>query len=178
MKQPVKTGRPAGLSPLLAGGIVVGLLGLSALIGRRNAPDPSHPAIRRWYRRLDKPGFTPPDAAFGAVWPVLETGMAVGGYRLMRQEPSPRRNASIGLWIVTTAMIGGWTQLFFRERALASSAVASGAMLATTTAYIATTHKVDRVAQATAVPLMGWLAFATVLATRVWQRNTPHDAPR
>jgi tryptophan-rich sensory protein len=172
MSQP-DASRHAGLSPLLAGGIVVGVLGLSALIGRRNAPDASHPGIRNWYRRLDKPGFTPPDAAFGAVWPVLETGMAVGGYRLLRHEASPRRNASIGLWLVTTAMIGGWTEIFFRKRALAGSAVTSGAMLATTAGYVATTHKVDRVAQATAVPLLGWLAFAAVLATRVWQRNPP-----
>ncbi|MDO6415363.1 TspO/MBR family protein [Sphingomonas sp. BIUV-7] len=162
-----------GLSPLVAGGIVVGILGLSALIGRRNAPAPSHPGIRTWYRHLDKPGFTPPDAVFGAVWPVLETGMAVGGYRLLRRAPSPGRNASIGLWLATSAMIGGWTEIFFRERALATSALASGAMLATTAAYVATTNKVDRVAQATAIPLLGWLAFATVLATRVWQRNPP-----
>lgn len=161
----------AGLSPLLAGGIVVAVLGLSALIGRRNAPDAAHPEIKRWYRHLDKPGFTPPDAVFGAVWPVLEASMAFGGYRLLRHEASPRRNASIGLWLVTTAMIGGWTEIFFKERALAGSAIASGAMFATTSAYVATTHKVDKVAQASAIPLVGWLAFATVLATRVWQRN-------
>jgi len=170
--------RATGMSPLLAGGIVVGVLGLSALVGRRNAPDPSHPVIRNWYRRLDKPAFTPPDAVFGAVWPMLETGMAVGGYRLLRREPSARRSASVGLWLVTTGMIGGWTELFFRERALASSAAASGAMLATTAAYVATTHKVDRVAQATAVPLLGWLAFATALAMRIWQRNPTAGAPR
>jgi tryptophan-rich sensory protein len=170
--------RSSGLSPLVAGGIVVGVLGLSALIGRRNAPDTSHPGIRNWYQRLDKPDFTPPDAVFGAVWPVLETGMAVGGYHLLRREPSPDRNASIALWLVTTTMIGGWTQIFFRERSLAGSAAASGAMLATTAAYVATTHKVDRVAQATALPLLGWLAFATVLATRVWQRNTPAGPAR
>ncbi|RYZ95062.1 MAG: tryptophan-rich sensory protein, partial [Moraxellaceae bacterium] len=41
-----------------------------------NAPDPSHPGTRRWYNRLDKPGFTPPDAVFGAVWPLLENILA------------------------------------------------------------------------------------------------------
>ena len=163
--------RSKGMSPLAAGGIVMGVLGLSALIGRRNAPDPSHPGIRKWYRHLDKPGFTPPDAVFGVVWPMLETGMAVGGYRLLRRESSRERNAAVGLWLVTTAMIGGWTEIFFRKRALAASATASGAMLATTAAYVTTTHKVDRVAQAAAVPLLGWLGFATVMATRVWQRN-------
>lgn len=157
---------------VLAGGLVFGVLGLSALIGRRNAPDAEHPAIRRWYRRLDKPGFTPPDAAFGLVWPALETAMAVGGYRLLRSEQSPRRNASIVLWLFTTGMIGGWSHLFFRERALGASAAASGAMLATASAYVTTTGKVDRIAQAMGVPLVGWLGFATVLATSVWRRNT------
>ena len=166
-----------GLSPLLAGGIVLGVLGLSAALGRRNAPDPSHPTIRRWYKRLDKPDFTPPDAVFGAVWPALETGLAVGGYRLMRQPAAPRRNLSIVLWLLNTAMIGGWTQIFFRERALGGSAVASATMLATGTAYAATAGKVDRVAQATAIPFVAWLGFATLLAERIWQRNPTPRLP-
>lgn len=161
----------SGLSPLLAGGIVLGVLGLSAALGRRNAPGPSHPTIQRWYKRLDKLDFTPPDAVFGAVWPVLETGLAVGGYRVMREPVSPRRNLSIALWLLNTAMIGGWTQVFFRERALRGSAVASATMLATATAYAETAGKVDRVAQATAIPFVSWLGFATLLAEQIWQRN-------
>lgn len=161
----------AGLSPLLAGGIVCGVLGVSAVIGRRNAPDPSHPTIRRWYKRLDKPSFTPPDAVFGAVWPVLETGLAAGGYRLLRRPATPRRNAAVALWLLNTAMVDGWTQLFFHKRALGTSAVASGAMLATSGVYVAAAGKVDRVAQATAIPFAAWLGFATILAERIWQRN-------
>jgi benzodiazapine receptor len=163
--------RRNGLSPILAGGVVIGALAMSAAVGRRNAPDRSHPAIRKWYRALKKPAFTPPDAVFGAVWPLLETGMAVGGYRLLRQPHSGRRDASVALWLATTGLIGGWTQLFFRRRALAESAVASGVMLATASSYVAATHKVDRVAQLSALPLVTWLGFATLLATRVWQRN-------
>ncbi len=165
--EPAKT----GLSPLLALGIVGAVLGVSALVGRRNAPDPSHPGIRRWYRRLDKPDFTPPDAAFGAVWPVLETGLAVGGYRLLREPAGPMRNAAVGAWLVNSAMVGGWTQLFFRERQLGASAAASGAMIATGTAYVVTAAKVDRPAAALGVPFVAWLGFATLLATRIWQDN-------
>ena len=58
---------PDGLPRLAALATVGVVLGASAFVGRRNAPDPSHPGIRRWYQRLDKPGYTPPDAAFGAV---------------------------------------------------------------------------------------------------------------
>ncbi|MBE2991418.1 tryptophan-rich sensory protein [Sphingomonas sp. CFBP 13603] len=162
---------PGGLSPLLALGAVGVVLGASAIVGRRNAPDPSHPGIRRWYRRLDKPGFTPPDAAFGAVWPVLETGLAVGGYRLLRQPSGATRNAAVGLWLLNTAMVGGWTQLFFREKRLGTSAVVSGAMVASSAAYVATAAKVDKPAAAVGLPFVAWLGFATLLAERIWRDN-------
>jgi tryptophan-rich sensory protein len=165
---------PTGLSPLLALGAVGLVLGASAVVGRRNAPDPSHPRIRRWYRRLDKPGFTPPDAAFGAVWPVLETGLAVGGYRLLRQPFGRTRNAAVGLWLLNTAMVGGWTQLFFREKRLGASAAASGAMVATGAAYVATAARVDRTAATVAVPFVAWLGFATLLAERI-RRDNPEE---
>ncbi|TXC71237.1 FAD-binding monooxygenase [Sphingomonas ginsenosidivorax] len=164
-----------GLSPILALGAVGALLGASALIGRRNAPDPSHPGIRRWYRRLDKPGFTPPDAAFGAVWPVLGTGLAVGGYRLLRRPAGDARNAAVGLWLLNTAMVGGWTQLFFREKRLGASVAASGAMVVAGAAYVAAAARVDRPAAATAVPFVAWLGFATILAERIWRDNPAED---
>ncbi len=160
-----------GLSPLLALGAVGVILGASALVGRRNAPDPSHPAIRRWYRRLEKPGFTPSDAVFGVVWPVLETGLAVGGYRLLRQPSGRARNAAVGLWLANTAMVGGWTELFFRQKRLGASTAASGAMVATSAAYVATAAQADRPAAALAVPFVAWLGFATLLADRIRRDN-------
>lgn len=160
-----------GVSPLIALGVVGAVLGVSAIVGRRNAPDPSHPGIRRWYRRLDKPGYTPPDAAFGAVWPVLETGLAVGGYRLLRTPSSPRRNAAVGLWLANSAMIGGWTELFFRRKRLGASAAASGAMVVSGAALAATAAKVDRPAAALTLPFVAWLGFATILANRIRRDN-------
>lgn len=160
-----------GLSRPAAAAIVAGVLGVSALIGRRNAPDPSHPRIRYWYKRLNKPGFTPPDAAFGAVWPVLECGLAAGGYRLLRHAPGSRRNAALGLWLVNTGMIGGWTELFFRKRELGASALASGAMVATGAGYSLAASRVDRPAAALGVPFVAWVGFATLLAEQVWRRN-------
>ena len=162
---------PAGTSPAVALGIVALVLGASAVVGRRNAPDPSHPGIRRWYRRLDKPGYTPPDKAFGAVWPVLEGALAVGGYRLLRRSPGPARNAAVGLWLANTAMIGGWTELFFRRRRLGASAAASGATVASGAALVATAAKVDKPAAALATPFVAWLGFATLLANRIRRDN-------
>jgi tryptophan-rich sensory protein len=152
--------------------VVAVVLGASAAVGRRNAPDASHPQTRRWYQRLNKPAFTPPDAAFGAVWPVLEAGLGVGAYRLLRQPPSTARTVSLNLWLLNTAMIGGWTQLFFRERKLGPSAAASGAMIVSGAGYVAAAARVDRTAAAVGVPFVAWLGFATLLAERIWAKNS------
>lgn len=165
-------GRDGGAWPRwAAAGLAAGVLGVSAIIGRRNAPDPAHPGIRHWYRHLDKPDFTPPDRVFGAVWPVLETAAAVGGYRLLRRPASPQRNAAVALWLADSAMIGGWTELFFRRKALGASAAASAAMIATGTGYVAAAARVDRPAAALAVPFVAWLGFAILLAERIRERN-------
>ena len=166
-----------GLSPLLAGGVVAAVLGLSAWLGKRNAPEPAHPSVNRWYHTLRKPGFTPPDAVFGGAWPILEAGMAIGGYRLLRLPATSRRNGAVALWLLNSPMIGGWTELFFTHRRLGASAAASGAMVVSGAAYMAVAAKPDRVAAATAVPLVAWLGFATLLAEEVWRRNaTSADA--
>jgi tryptophan-rich sensory protein len=101
----------------------------------------------------------------------LETGLTYGGYRLLRQPSGASRNTAVGLWFATTAMIGGWTQLFFGEKKLGASAIASGVMTATAAGYVATAARTDRPAAIAAVPLVAWLCFATLLAEQVWERN-------
>ena len=65
---------------------------MAALVGPRNAPDGSQPKIDHWYQRLAKPPFTPPDPVFGAVWPVVEIALALGGHRFLCQPSIPVRN--------------------------------------------------------------------------------------
>ena len=73
-------------------------------------------------------------------------------------------------------MVGGWTQLFFRQKRLGASAAASGAMVATGAAYVMAAAKVDRPAAAMGVPFVAWLGFATLLAERIWRDNQPDDS--
>ncbi len=77
----------------------------------------------------------------------------------------------MGLWLLNAAMVGGWTQLFFREKRLGASVAASGAMIASGAAYVATAAKVDRPAAAAGVPFVAWIGFATLLAGRIWRDN-------
>ncbi len=159
------------LAPAAALAVVACAFALTAWSGKRFSPTPDHPQIRRWYRRLDKPGITPPGPAFGAAWGTIESVLAYGGYRLLRRPSTPRRNAAVGLWLLNNLLIAGWSGLFFGGRALGPSAIASGGMIAVAGGYALVATKTDKVAALTALPLVGWLGFATFLAEEVWRRN-------
>jgi len=97
--------------------------------------------------------------------------LAVGAYRLARQPSTPQRNRALGLFAVNVAMIAGWSRLFFGRHDLGAAALGSAAIAATATAYVVAARPVDRPAAATGVPLVAWVAFATVLSTAVWRMN-------
>lgn len=105
------------------------------------------------------------------MWPVLETGLAAGGYRLLRRLPTPMRDAAVGLWRANAAVVGGWTELFFRRRALGASTAAVDAMTMGAGALVAAAARVERPTAALAVPFAVWLGFATLLSERIRERN-------
>ncbi|MBE7217151.1 MAG: tryptophan-rich sensory protein [Caulobacteraceae bacterium] len=173
MSQPRKTFRaPAeGFSPLVSGLAVAGAIAAITWSGARFSPAPNHPRTLRWYLSLRKPAFTPPGAVFGLGWSLIEAGLAFGGYRLLRKPATPWRNAAVGLWAVNNALIAGWSALFFGRKALGASTLAAGGMIGAAGAYAAVADRIDRPAAASALPLIGWLGFATLLAEEVWRRN-------
>jgi len=160
-----------GLSRAKAGAVVAGVLGVTAWLASLHPPAPNRPRTFHWYRSLRKPGFKPPDPAFGIVWPIIEAGLAWGGYRLMRTERSPQRDAALALWGFNLLMIGGWSELFFGGKKLGPSAIAAGGMLASGAAFTAAAWPVDRKAAATGIPFVAWLSFATLLAEEIWRLN-------
>ena len=90
-----KTNR--GLSPLWAAGLALGAVSAAVVIGRRSSPTPDHPRTRRWYQRLDKPGFTPPAGVYAVAWTGIQASLAYGGYKLLRAESSPARTTALAL---------------------------------------------------------------------------------
>ena len=105
------------------------------------------------------------------MWTALDSALAVGAYRLARRPSTPERNRALGLFATNVAMIAGWSRLFFGRHNLGAAAVGSAAITATAAAYVAAARPVDKPAAATAVPLVAWVAFATVLGATVWKMN-------
>ncbi len=163
--------QPAGMAPVeaavLAGGLVLG----AALLARGMGPGGSNRATKRWYRALEKPGFTPPGTVIGSVWTVLDALMGIAGFRLLRAPPSAPRGRALGLWAFNVAMIPGWTALFFTLRSPAAGLAAASAMFASALSFLDQALKVDRLAALAAAPFAAWTGFAGVLNEEVWRRN-------
>ena len=160
-------------SPLLAAALPIGAVVAAALIGRRSSPTPDHQQTRRWYDRLEKPGFTPPPPVYGLAWSGIEAALVFGAYRLLRRPSTPARDAALGLWATNQAAIAGWSAIFFGRRAPGWGTAAAAAMVGTAAGYTVTAAKVDRPAGLAGVPLVVWVGFATVLASEIWRRNDP-----
>lgn len=160
-----------GLPPIWAAGIALGGVTLALLAGSRAGPTPDNPKTRRWYRRLRKPDFTPPSPIYPVAWTAIQAGLAYGGYRLLRAEPSPQRTTALTLWGANQIGIGGWTEVFFGQRAPGWGTVTSAALGASAVSYVAAADKVDKTAARTGVPLVAWVGFATVLSEEIWRRN-------
>lgn len=160
-----------GLPPLLAAGIAIGGVTAALLVGRRAGPTPEHPRTRRWYRKLDKPDYTPPSPVYPMAWTAIQAALAYGGYRLMTAEPSPERSVALALWSANQIGIGGWSEVFFGNRAPGWGTLASALLGASAVGYVVTAGRVDRTAAKLGTPLVLWVAFATLLSEEIWRRN-------
>ena len=126
---------------------------------------------RSWYRSLDKPSFTPPDAVFPVVWTGLYGLMAWSGWRIWSAPPSWARSRALRLWCVQLATNAKWSKLFFGDHRPDLSLLDSIALEMEIAGYIAQTRQVDPAAAAAFLPYFAWVGFATVLNAEIARRN-------
>ncbi len=149
--------------------ISIGSVASAAVAGAQFGPQRPREAV--WYGALRKPSYTPSGATIGIAWGVLETLLAVTGYRLLTRPSGTARSVALASWGATLAGLAGYPATFFGGKKLGASAAVASAMCASTAATAVTASKVDEVAAASMTPLVLWTAFAVLLSEEVWRRN-------
>lgn len=150
--------------------LTAGAVAFSWLIARQHAPG-TDPKAQARYDALDKPGFTPPKAAFAAVWPPLYVALTLSGLRIWNAPASPARTRALTLWGLVQGFNALWMAFGFKR--LGGQLTASVASLGTSLAYAWQAKKVDAPAANMIAPYLGWISFAGVLSEELWRRNTP-----
>jgi benzodiazapine receptor len=171
-RQTIQTpGTDGAVSRVIAAAVASSAFAIPLAMSLSSQPSPNHPLIFLWYKTLRQPQFKPPDWMFPVAWTAIEAGLANCAYRLLRSPSSVPRRDALMLWGWNVLLIGGWSRLFFKRHDLAVSSLAAASLALTSAAMVKQTAKVDKVAAASAVPLVAWATFATVLTTTIWVMN-------
>jgi translocator protein len=126
-----------------------------------------------WYRRIDKPRWTPPDWVFPVVWTTLYVLMSWAAARVAAVEGS---GTALALWAGQLTLGTLWSPVFFGLGRFRAAMAILGAywLLVATTMVAFFAH--DLWAGLMFVPYLVWVSTAAALNFEVMRRN-PDQAP-
>jgi benzodiazapine receptor len=151
---------------LVALGVIGTLTAGSALLGARASN-----GNQLWYRRLRKPGFTPPAWVFGPMWTVLYGLMTWSAWRVWNRPAGPKRSWALLLWGAQLGFNALWSPLFFGGHRQRAALVDLGALGVSLASYTAVTSKVDRSAAWMMAPYLAWVGYAGALNEEIVRLN-------
>jgi tryptophan-rich sensory protein len=121
-----------------------------------------------WYKRLEKPWWTPPNWLFPVAWTILYLCMAAAGARVAM---SPGNGLAMALWALQIALNGLWTPVFFGLRRMKLGLQVLGALWLSVAATLVALWQVDAVAGLLFVPYLAWVSVAGALNLSVLRLN-------
>ena len=129
-------------------------------------------SVNTWYADLSRQSFTPPDWAFGVVWPILYVMMGISAFMIWNKGLSSRQvKVALGLFILQLVLNGLWTPIFFGLHmialALAEITLLWVAIIITILAF----WRISRAAAYLLLPYILWVSFAIALNAALWQLN-------
>ncbi|MHC4478078.1 MAG: TspO/MBR family protein [Planctomycetota bacterium] len=129
-------------------------------------------SVNTWYADLSRPSFTPPDWAFGVVWPILYVMMGISAFIIWNQGFSNRQvKVALGLFILQLVLNGLWTPIFFGLHMMALALAEITLLWVAIIMTIFTFWRISRAAAYLLVPYILWVSFAIALNFALWQLN-------
>ncbi|MFN7163195.1 MAG: TspO/MBR family protein [Hyphomonas sp.] len=123
-----------------------------------------------WYAGLAKPGWTPPNWAFPAVWSVLYLMNAVSGW-LVWQAAGGAAGLALGVYALSLAVNASWSAVFFGLRRMDLGLVNVVLLWLSILAVAALFWPFSPVAAALQLPYLLWVTIATALNLTVLRMN-------
>ncbi len=128
--------------------------------------------IGAWYHSLAKPGWTPPDPAFGAIWTAIYAMTALSAVLAWRaSRRAVTREWLIGLFALNGFLNVMWSLLFFAFRRPDWALVEVVALWLSIVALIAFTWPLSRRAALLLAPYLAWVTVASLLNLEVVRLN-------
>lgn len=128
-------------------------------------------SIGRWYAKLVKPAWTPPNWLLGPVWSLLFLAMAVAAWLVWRRVGFPRGASALNLFGVQLVLNVCWSVIFFGAH---SPSVAFSEILLLWLAILATMvafRSHSRAAAWLMLPYLLGVAYTAALNFSIWRLN-------
>jgi tryptophan-rich sensory protein len=84
---------------------------------------------------------------------------------------SPERTTALSFWGANQVGVAGWSEVFFGQKAAGWATIGSAALGASAIGHVLASRQVNARAAIAGMPLVAWVAFATLLAEEIWRRN-------
>lgn len=121
-----------------------------------------------WYRKLDKPWWTPPGFVFPLVWVTLYVTMSYAAMRVAQIDGSQQ---ALAFWAAQIAFNTLWSPVFFGLKRMRPAFIILCCLWVAVAATLASFAALDTVAGALLAPYLLWVTIAGALNLSVWRRN-------
>jgi tryptophan-rich sensory protein len=125
----------------------------------------------RWYQRLDKPSWRPPDWLFAPAWTFLYATIALAGWLVWRQAGFGGAMLPLSAYGTQLLLNAAWSPIFFGLRRIGWALAEMVLLWLSIVATLVLFYSIDAAAAAVLVPYLCWVSFALLLNLSVWQRN-------
>lgn len=125
----------------------------------------------KWYERLKKPSWRPPNRLFAPVWTVLYVMIAISGWLIWREVGFAGATLPLAVYALQLLLNAAWTPLFFGlhrpDLGFFDIVLVWLSIIATITLFF----PIHVGAAILLVPYLVWVTFATALNFAVWRLN-------
>jgi len=128
-------------------------------------------SVKEWYPRIQKPAWTPPDAAFGPVWTALYLLMGVAAWLVWRDSAGYPRRRALGIFSLQLVLNGAWSFIFFGLHRPGWAALEIVLLWSAIVVTLFVFVRINRVAAGLLVPYLMWVSFAAALNMAIWRAN-------
>src|SRR5579864_5054556 len=148
----------------------LGLVAAASILGQIA----TFPNLVPWYAGLIKPSFNPPNWVFAPVWTALYALMAFALWRILRNPSAvaSRRRSAVVLFVLLLMLNAAWSWMFFWAHSPLLGLINILPQLVVAVATAASFAQIDRLAALYLLPLIAWVAFASVLNAAIWMLNS------
>lgn len=126
-----------------------------------------------WYKRLEKPAWTPPNWAFPVMWTSIYLLISFAGARVAVLDGNA---FAMAFWAAQIALNALWTPVFFGLRRLKGSLPIMACLWLAVLGATITHIRLDVWAGVAFMPYLLWVTVAGALNWTVWRLN-PNEKP-